>query len=147
MNYGRLMLAAVVATVVDATYGFIVYGQVLHGEFLRHPDVYRPEDVAMAYMPYLFLGTFLAMVAAGYIYAKGYEGGSGLQEGVSFGVVIGLFAVGYTCLVNYATLTIGRKLGGSMAIAAFVEWILAGIVIGLLYKPAAGSQAARTTRA
>ena len=136
MNYGRLALAAVVATVVDAAYGFVVYGNLLHSEFARHSGVYRAEDVAAGYMPYLFLGTFLAMVAASYIYAKGYEGGSGLQEGLGFGAAIGLFAVGYAGLVNFAVLNIGRRLGGSMAIAAFAEWIIAGIVIGLVYKPA-----------
>jgi hypothetical protein len=40
------------------------------------------------------------MVAAGYIYAKGYEGGSGIAEGARFGAAIGLFAVGYAAIVN-----------------------------------------------
>jgi hypothetical protein len=135
INYGRFALAAVAATVVDAGYGFLVYGLLLHDQFAAHPGVYRPEDVAAGYMPYLFLGTFVAMVAASYIYAKGYEGGSALQEGLGFGVAIGLFAVGYAGIVNFAVLNIGRRLGGSMAIAAFAEWVLAGIVIGLIYKP------------
>ena len=29
MNYGRLALAAVAATVVDGVYGFVVYGNIL----------------------------------------------------------------------------------------------------------------------
>ena len=78
----------------------------------------------------------VAMAAAAYIFAKGYEGGSGVQEGLGFGVAIGIFAVGYSGIVNFAVLNIGRHLGGSMAIAAFVEWVIAGIVIGVIYKPA-----------
>ena len=39
-------------------------------------------------------------------------------------------------IVNFfKVLNIGRRLGGSMAEAAFVEWILARVVIGLVYKP------------
>jgi hypothetical protein len=143
INFGRFALAAVAATVVDAGYGFLVYGLLLHDQFAAHPGVYRPEEVAGPYMPYIFLGTFIAMIAATYIYVKGYEGGGGLQEGLGFGVALGVFALGYDGIVNYAVLNIGRRLGCSMAIAGFAEWLLAGIVIGLVYKPAAGIAAAQ----
>src|SRR5204863_45390 len=43
MNYGRLVLAALVATIVDAVYGIVVWGMVLNGEFSRYPDIYRPD--------------------------------------------------------------------------------------------------------
>ena len=142
-NTVRFALAVVAATVVDAAYGFVVYGLLLHDQFAAHPGVYRPEEVAGPYMPFIFLGTFIAMIAATYIYVKGYEGGSGLQEGLGFGAALGVFALGYDGIVNYAVLNIGRRLGGSMAIAAFAEWLIAGIVIGLIYKPAAGVAAAR----
>ena len=135
MNYGRLALAAVVATIVDAVYGFLVYGTLMQRQFAALPAVYRQPDTAATYMPFIFIGTFLAMLAATYIYAKGYEGGSGVREGLGFGAAIGSFAVGYTAIVNFATLNIDHRLGLHMALAAFAEWILAGIVIGLLYKP------------
>ena len=51
MNYGRLVLPAVAATVVDAIYGFLVYGLLLAGDFAMFPGVYRPADVGMAYLP------------------------------------------------------------------------------------------------
>jgi hypothetical protein len=47
------------------------------------------------------------MFAATYIYAKGYEGGSGVEEGLRFGAVVGVFVVGYTAIVNYAIQNIG----------------------------------------
>ena len=137
MNYGRLALAAVAAWVVDAVYGFIVYGTILSGEFGRYPAIYRPNDVAPGYMPILFGGILLAMLVASYIYAKGYEGGSGVQEGMRFGVLVGLLVFGYVGVVNYAILNIGRRLAGSLGIAGLVEWTIAGIVIGAVYKPAA----------
>jgi len=137
MNYGRLALAAVAAWVVDAVYGFIVYGTILSSEFGRYPAIYRPNDVAPGYMPILFGGILLAMLIASYIYAKGYEGGSGVQEGMRFGVLVGLLVFGYVGVVNYAILNIGRRLAGSLGIAGLVEWTIAGIVIGAVYKPAA----------
>jgi len=135
MNYGRLVAAAVAGTVVDMIYGFLVYGTLLASQFAQYPGVYRPAE-DMSYMPFLMLGAFIAVLAATYIYAKGYEGGSGTQEGVRFGAVVGLFAVGYTAIVNYAVLNIGRRLSASMAAAGFFEWLVVGLTIGLIYKPA-----------
>jgi hypothetical protein len=137
MNYGRLALAAIAAWVVDAVYGFVVYGTVLSSEFGRYPGVYRPNEVGPSYLPVIFVGILLAMFVASYVYAKGYEGGSGIQEGMRFGVLMGLLVLGYSGIVNYAILNIGRRLAGSVAIAGLVEWTIAGIVIGAVYKPSA----------
>jgi len=137
MNYGRLALAAIAAWVVDAVYGFVVYGTVLSSEFGRYPGVYRPNEVGPSYLPVIFVGILLAMFVASYVYAKGYEGGSGIQEGMRFGVLMGLLVLGYSGIVNYAILNIGRRLAGSVAIAGLVEWTIAGIVIGAVYKPGA----------
>jgi hypothetical protein len=136
MNYGRLVAAAVVATIVDAIYGFLVYGTALTSQFARFPGVYRTADQA-TYMPILFCGVFLAMLAATLIFAKGYEGGSALGEGIRFGILIGLAEVGYGAIIAYAITNIGRRLALSLAIANFVEWVISGAVIGLVYGSAA----------
>jgi hypothetical protein len=142
MNYGRLALAAVAATVVDMAYGFAVYGNALANQFGQHPGVYRPA-ADTSYMPFLMAGVFVASLAAAYIYAKGYEGRGGIQEGLRFGAVLGLFALGYAGIVNYAVLNISAALGMSMAAAAFCEWLIVGTVIGLVYKPAVAAAQGR----
>ena len=143
MNYGRLAAAAAAAFVFDSLYGYLVYGMLLAGQFAAYPDVYRPPNDT-SHMPVLFAGIFVGAVVAAYIYAKGYEGGSGVAEGARFGAALGVFVGGYSTLVNWAVLRIGRSLALSMVAAAFVEWLLVGLVIGLVYKPAAS--ASRTVR-
>jgi hypothetical protein len=136
MNYGRLALAAVAATVVDAVYGFVVYGNIISGEFARYPAIYRPSATQTGYLPLMFVGILFSMLVASYLYAKGYEGGNGLQEGMRFGVLIGLLMVGYVAGVNYATMNIGRRLAMSYALAGLVEWVVVGIAIGSVYRSA-----------
>ncbi len=140
MNYGRLVAAAVVATIVDAAYGFLVYGMVLTQQFAKYPGVYRGASET-AYMPFLFCGIFVAMLAATWIFAKGYEGGSGAIEGARFGAAVGVFVIGYVCTVNYATMNIGPRHTAAMGAAGFVEWIVAGIAIGLVYTGGAQPKA------
>jgi len=137
MNYARIVLAAVAATVVDAVYGFAVYGVLLTSEFARYPGVYRPNDVGMTYLPIMFVGVFIGMLVAAAIYAKGYEGGNAVAEGARFGVLLGVFLAAVFVGVNYATLNIGRKISLELALAGLVEWTLAGIAIALVYKPSA----------
>jgi hypothetical protein len=136
MNYSRLALAAVVGTIVDMVYGFAVYGTLLASEFARYPDVFRPIDEINAKIPFLIGGTLVAMFALSYIYAKGYEGGSGIQEGLRFGALIGIFAVGYIAVGNYVVMNIGRRLAASMAVAGFMEWAIVGMALGFMYRPA-----------
>jgi hypothetical protein len=38
-------------------------------------------------------------------------------------------------MVNYASLSIGRRLTVFLAAAPLVEWVIALIIIGLVYKP------------
>jgi hypothetical protein len=132
----RLALAAVVATVADAVYGFAVYGNALNGQFSAFPAVFRSAEAGPAYLPGMFVGILVAMFAVAYMYAKGYEGGNGLQEGLRFGSLLAIVNAGYFVGVNYAILNIGPGVAVGMALAGLGEWLLIGSVIGAIYKPA-----------
>ena len=138
MNYGRLVLAAVVATVVDAVYGILVWGMVLPGEFTRYPQIYRaPGD--MSGFAVMFAGVLAAMLVASWIYAKGYEGGSGVVEGLKFGLALALLMAVYISSTDYGTLRIGKKMAATYLGGQFGEFLLVGLAIGLVYRPAAAA--------
>ena len=139
MNVTRLALAAVAATVWDVVYGFLVYGMLLAPEFGRYPGVFRSNEDGMAFLPLMFVGVLIAIAVAAIIYAKGYEGGSPVTEGVRFGLLLGVFVAFAFAGVNYAVLNIGRKLAVMTAAAGFFEWLGVGTIVGLVYRPAAKS--------
>ena len=142
MNIARLALAAIAGLVVEICYGFVVYGLLLSGEFAKFPALYRSAETGPGYLPLMFAGVLVAIVAASIIYAKGYEGGSGVQEGMRFGALVGLVMVGYVAGVNYAIMNIGKRLAVYYGLAALVEWVAIGIVIGFVYSPRAKVRAA-----
>src|SRR6266508_6307905 len=123
MNIGRVVAAGVAATVWDAVYGFLVYGMLLVPEFAKYPAVYRSNEAGMAFLPLMFAGILVAMIAASAIYAKGYEGGSGVSGGARFGLLLAVFVVCVFAGVNYATLNMGRRLAAVLAAAGFIEWL------------------------
>ena len=140
MNYKRIVLAAVAALIVDLAYGYLYYGFLIANEYNPYPGVYRSSEVVKNYMPLGFAGILIGLIILSVIYAKGYEGGSGLAEGARFGILIGISVVAYFVGTNYTTLNIGPRLAAVQAVGALIEWTLVGIVIGLVYKPSAASR-------
>ena len=143
MNYRRLALSMLAATAVDIIYGFAVYGTALASEIGIYGGVFRSIDSVNDNLPWLVGGLLLSMFAATWIYAQGCRGEHGLSEGLRFGAVMGLFVVGYVAVGNYVVTKIGRRLAVYMAAAGFVEWIVVGIAIGLVYKPPAPATSQR----
>ncbi len=137
MNYSRIVLAALGATVAYFVCGFLAFGLApqLSREFRKYPTIYRsPEDMKNV-MPPGMVGMFVAILSPAAIYAMAYRGGSGLAEGARFGALIGVFAIGAFVLHNYVNLNIGLKLTIQQAVAYFIEWTVVGIAFGLIYKP------------
>ncbi|HYL46875.1 MAG TPA: hypothetical protein VEU52_07595 [Candidatus Limnocylindrales bacterium] len=136
MNYKHIVLAAVASLVADLAFGYLYYGFLIANEYNPYPGVYRSSEVVKNYMPFGFAGILIGLIILSVIYAKGYEGGSGLAEGARFGILIGIFVAVYFVGTNFTTLNIGPRLAAVQAAGALIEWTLVGIVIGLVYKPA-----------
>jgi hypothetical protein len=137
MNYARIGLAALAAFISYFVLGGLTFAvSSLKNEFLKYPAVYRSQEGIRSVMPFGMAAMFLAMLVLAVIYAMLYRGGSGLAEGARFGALIGVFAICSFVIHNYVNLNIGIKLTIQQSIAYFVEWLIVGIVIGLIYRPA-----------
>jgi hypothetical protein len=137
MNLTRVALAGLGAFIAYFIAGFILFTMVppLRNEFMKYPAVYRSQDGIKSVMPYGMLAMLVAIMALAVMYAMLYKGGSGIVEGATFGVLIGIFAIGSFVVHNYVNLNIGLALTIQQAIAYFIEWVIVGIVIGLIYHP------------
>ena len=138
MNYTRILLAAFCAFIAYFIYGGILFGLLpwLRTEFAKYPAVYRSQEGIKSVMPFGMVAMFVALLAIAVLYAMVYSGGSDIAEGARFGALIGVFAIGSFVVHNYVNLNIGLKLTIQQSIAYFVQWVIVGIVIGLIYRPA-----------
>jgi hypothetical protein len=139
MNYSRLGLAALGGLVASFAFGFLVLWLVpaLFDEAHKYPAVFRPQEEMMTVMPIGIVASFIAILVVAIIYAMTHQGGSSITKGARLGVLIGIFVVCAFVLHNYVNLNIGLNLALGQAAAYFVQWTIVGIVIGLIYKPAA----------
>ena len=142
MNFTRIALAAFGAFVAYFLVGGLIFVLLpsLKVEFLKYPAVYRNHEGQISHMPVGMASTFVAMLVLAINYALLYPGGLGVAAGARwgalFGAFVGLFSICTFVLHNYVNLNIGLKLALEQAAAYFVEWVVTGIVIGLIYRTA-----------
>jgi hypothetical protein len=138
MNTTGVVLAALGAFVAYFVVGGVMFVAMpwMKTEFMKYPAVYRPSEGQMKNMPVAMAATLVAIVVLAVLHAMIYQGGSGVVEGARFGALIGVFAIGTFTVHNHVNLNIGWKLTVEQSVAYFIQWVVVGIVIGLIYRPA-----------
>jgi hypothetical protein len=73
------------------------------------------------------------------LYLKGYRGFESLSLRqylrLQFGILMGVFVACIHPISNLITMNTDVKLGLEIAVRNAIGWVLAGFVIGLVYKP------------
>jgi hypothetical protein len=137
VNYARIALASVGATVAYFVFGFILFVALpaMKSEFMKYPDVYRSREGMMKVMPYGMVAILVSIVVVAVLYAKIYPVAGGVVSGVYLGALLGIFAVCTHAVHNYVNLNIGLALTLYEGITYFIQWVIVGAAIGLIYKP------------
>jgi hypothetical protein len=135
MNYPRLVFAAIAAVVVFCAWGFLTEGWLIRKDFAVSAALYRTSDLQMNYMPFGLASVLAASLAAVVIYARWCGPTSGAASGLQFGILMGVFVACIHPISNLITMKMDLKLGLEIAASNAVGWVLAGFVIGLVYKP------------
>jgi hypothetical protein len=136
MNKCRWIAASVVAAVAMTVMDSILHGVLLKGIYVATAALWRPEAEMLKLLPVGMLSTLFLCLILVYIYHRGYEGaGSGLAEGLRFGFWIGLFMGVPGCVWAYITVPIPLNLAVFWFVGSLVEFLVAGMLIGLIYKP------------
>jgi hypothetical protein len=135
MNFARVAVAAVVTWILYLGVSFLVHAILLKDIYLQHASVMRPEAEQNAILPIGFGFALIGFFAFGYAYAKGYEGG-GAQEGIRFGVLVGIVLCCFGSIWEYMVWPVQPTLAALWMVDYLVEFALYGLVVGLIYKPA-----------
>jgi hypothetical protein len=136
VNFGRVAAAALAAWVVYLGVSPLVNNVLLADLYAQHARVFRPQaEMNVAFGLSAALAGFFVFA---YAYAKGYEGGAGVVEGLRYGVVVGLLLAAFSVAWNYVVLPVSGALAAAWIVDVIVEMALYGAVVGLVYKPRSG---------
>jgi hypothetical protein len=134
MNVKKYLLASLAVFVVFEALDVIIHTFILGGMYRATAGLWRPD---MAQMMWIMLLTTAALsLLFVYIFAKGYEG-KGLMEGVRFGLVIGLLLSGVGAFNQYVVYPVPLTLVLWWVVFGVIEFIAAGLVAALVYRPKA----------
>ena len=135
MNYPRLFLAAISALITFFAWGFLTECWLMRKDFAASAALYRTSDLQMKFMPFGLASVLVALLAAVVIYARWCGATSGAASGLQFGILMGIFVACIHPISNLITMNMDVKLGLEIAASNAIGWVLAGLVIGLVYKP------------
>jgi len=135
MNTKRFLFAILGAFSIFFILEMLIHGFVLAGMYHDTASIWRPHSEMNNMMPYMTLGQFLFCTMLVVIYIKGYEPDKGTAlQGLRFGIVIALLLAPMGTLMWYAILPIPGTLALAWLVSGLIEYILTGIIVGVLYK-------------
>jgi hypothetical protein len=136
IHIGWVLLAALGAFVCYMVMGFALFAAMpgLKAEFKRYPGVYRDEPEMMKRMPLAMVAIAVSVFALAVLYAHMTPWGAGWMQGGAFGVLIGVFALCVSVIHNHVNLNIGWALTIQSGIAYFVQWVVVGVALGIIYR-------------
>jgi hypothetical protein len=136
MNFPRVAAAAVSAWIVSLVLGYVVNDLLLKDVYLANAGALRAEAAVNANLPLGFTFMLVGFFVFAYAYAKGYEGTSGVIEGLRYGVLIGVMLDCFAIVWYYATVPINGTMAAAMLIDYPIEFALYGVIVGSIYKRA-----------
>jgi len=136
MKYPRIVLAGLAVWIASIAVGYMVNDVWLLRLYRANAWAYRrPEDVAQL-LPIGFAVQLLGALAFAFAYAKGYErNGSGLGQGIRFGVVAAILIDGFATVWNLVSQPIAMRLGVLEMVSRIGEFGIYGAIVGLVYQP------------
>ena len=135
MNFQRIAMAAVAAWIAAMAVGFLVNDFLLSEFYSANQAAIRPEADLNARLPYGFVFLLVGYFAFAYVYAKGYEAGSGVMEGIRFGVLVAILVSCFGLIWQWVVFPIDGTMAAVIIVDAVFEYALYGAIVGAIYRP------------
>jgi membrane protease YdiL (CAAX protease family) len=130
----RFLISVVVIFVLSMAFGFLVHGLLLSQQYAKLPGLFRTEQDAVNYFPFMLLAHLFIAAGFVWIYLKGRESKPFLPQGVRFGVVVAVLMTIPMYLIYYAVQPMPGALVFKQIVFEAVGVIVMGIVVAWLNR-------------
>jgi hypothetical protein len=124
----RFLIAWVAVFVAWMFGSFIVHGTLLHAEYARLPQLFRPEAEAQTHFSFMILAHAIMAGAFVWIYQRGVENRPWVQQGIRFGLAVALLTVVPWYLIYYVV----QPLPGSLVVKQIIFDTILVVLLGIL---------------
>ncbi len=132
----KFAIAWLVVFIVWMAGSFAVHGVLLHDDYARLPNLFRPESDAQQYFPLMILAHVILSGAFTWIYARGAEARPWLGQGLRFGVAIVLLTIVPTYMIYYVVQPMPGMHVVKQIVFDGILMLVLGAVVSFLYRRA-----------
>jgi len=97
----RMLAAWLIVFIAWMVGSFVVHDTLLHDDYARLPNLFRPEAEAQEYFPLMILAHVIMAGAFVWIYSRGVEDAPWLPQGLRFGLAVAFLTVVPTYTIYY----------------------------------------------
>jgi len=137
LNVKQWVIASIAVFVGMSILEFVLHGVIMSSWYAETPQYWRPDQEMMGLMHWMYVGYAIFAPVFTLIYSKGYEGKSGLGEGIRYGFWVGILLHLPKMFILHAIYPYPGKVLVTWMVAGLVETIILGAIVALIYK---GSQ-------
>lgn len=130
----KFLISGIAASLVFFLLGYLVHGVLLTQDYMQLKAMFRPEDQAMANMPYMVLAHILMGFAFAWIYAQGVSGASWIAQGVRFGTAAAFLVIVPWYLIYYSIQPWPPATVAKQIIFDSIGMVIAGLVVAFINK-------------
>ncbi len=131
MNIKRFLIAVALVFTAFQLMDILIHGILLMKSYEALASVWRPNLISLSWIMYVSGLIFSTLFV--YIFIKGYEG-TGILEGVRFGIAIGLFINLVGALNQYVIYPLPFMLAVQWFVYGTIECIIAGAIAAAAYR-------------
>jgi len=131
----KFVVSSLVMAFAALMAGFVVHGLMLQNDYLRLPNIFRPESEAQGYFGFMLLAHLLIGIGLTWIYRRGHEPGkSVLSQGLKFGAAMAVVGTLPTYLIYFAVQRLPSDLVAQQIVFDGVCILLLGLLVAWLNK-------------
>lgn len=113
---------------------FVVHGMLLHPDYLKLPQLFRPEADAQNYFHFMLLAHVILAGAFVWIFARGAEAKPWLGQGLRFGVAVALLTIVPTYMIYYAVQPMPGAMVAKQILGDGALILILGVIVAFLYR-------------
>jgi len=132
----RFFIAWLVVFIVWFVGDFVVHGVLLHADYASLANLFRREEEAQNFFPFMILAHLLMSGALVWIYARGVEAKPWLGQGIRYGVAIALLTAVPLNLIYYVVQPMPGATVAKQIVFETILMLILGAVAAFMYRDA-----------
>jgi hypothetical protein len=133
----KLAMAIVATFIVLMATNYLVHSVWLMPDYDLIPLSHRSAEGIQHRFWAMVVGQFIFSVMFAYIYTRGRENKSWIEQGIRYGILIALLTAIPTALGEYTVYIVPYRLAIKWMVAGGIQLVLAGLVVAAIFKDGA----------